>query len=38
LPYPAGEESTGPEGITADALGNMYGAEFAMDVKKYVKK
>jgi streptogramin lyase len=38
LPYPAAEESTGPEGITADAHGNMYGAEFAMDVKKYVRK
>ena len=38
LPYPAAEESTGPEGIAADAHGNMYGAEFAMDVKKYVKK
>jgi streptogramin lyase len=27
-----------PEGITADAGGNMYGAEFSMDVKKYVRK
>jgi len=38
LPYPAREESTGPEGITADSAGTMYGAEFAMDVKKYVRK
>ena len=36
--YPAAADSTGPEGITADALGNMYGAEFTMDVKKYVRK
>ena len=38
LPYPAAAESTGPEGITADSLSNMYGAEFAMDVKKYLLK
>jgi sugar lactone lactonase YvrE len=37
-PYPAAKDSTGPEGITADAGGNMYGAEFTMDVKKYVRK
>jgi streptogramin lyase len=37
-PYPAAADSTGPEGITADAGGNMYGAEFTMDVKKYVRK
>ena len=37
-PYPAAADSTGPEGITADAAGNMYGAEFTMDVKKYVRK
>ena len=30
--------STAAEGITADALGNVYGAEFTMDVKKYVRK
>jgi sugar lactone lactonase YvrE len=37
-PFPAAADSTGPEGITADAAGNMYGAEFTMDVKKYVRK
>ncbi len=37
-PYPAAADSTGPEGITADAAGSMYGAEFTMDVKKYVRK
>jgi hypothetical protein len=37
-PYPAMGDSTGPEGLTADAAGNIYGAEFTMDVKKYVKK
>ena len=37
-PYPAAADSTGPEGITADTAGNMYGAEFTMDVKKYVRK
>jgi NHL repeat len=37
-PYPAAADSTGPEGITADAASNMYGAEFTMDVKKYVRK
>lgn len=37
-PYPAAADSTGPEGITADGAGNMYGAEFTMDVKKYVRK
>jgi len=37
-PYSSADDSTGPEGITADASGNMYGAEFTMDVKKYVRK
>jgi len=37
-PYPAAADSTGPEGVTADATGNIYGAEFTMDVKKYVRK
>ena len=37
-PYGGSADSTGPEGITADATGNMYGAEFTMDVKKYVRK
>ena len=37
-PYAVADDSTGPEGITADIHGNMYGAEFTMDVKKYVQK
>jgi sugar lactone lactonase YvrE len=37
-PYPPTSGSTSPEGIAADAQGNLYGAEFTMDVKKYVKK
>ena len=37
-PYAVADDSTGPEGITADARGAMYGAEFTMDVKKYVRK
>ena len=37
-PYPAAADSTGPEGIAADAAGNLYGAEFTMDVKKYTRK
>ena len=37
-PYPPTEGSTSPEGVTADARGNIYGAEFTMDVKKYVLK
>ena len=37
-PSPAAADSTGPEGITADAGGDMYGAEFTMDVKKYARK
>jgi len=39
-PYPVSDSnnSTSAEGITADALGNIYGAEFTMDVKKYVRK
>jgi streptogramin lyase len=37
-PYPAALNSTSAEGITADARGNVYGAEFTMDVKKYVRK
>jgi NHL repeat len=37
-PYPPRGDSTGPEGITADTAGNMYGAEYTMDVKKYVRK
>jgi hypothetical protein len=37
-PYPPTEGSTSPEGVTADARGNIYGAEFTMDVKKYILK
>lgn len=37
-PYPYTSGSTSPEGITTDAHGNIYGAEFTMDVKKYVRK
>ena len=37
-PYPAAADSTSSEGVAADAAGNIYGAEFAMDVKKYVKR
>ena len=38
VPYPPKADSTGPEGVTADAAGTFYGAEFTMDVKKYVRK
>ena len=37
-PYPPTEGSTSPEGVAADAHGNIYGAEFTMDVKKYALK
>ena len=37
-PYPPTEGSTSPEGVAADARGNIYGAEFTMDLKKYVLK
>jgi len=37
-PYPYSAGSTSPEGVTTDVQGNIYGAEFTMDVKKYVKK
>ena len=37
-PYPAAADSTSSEGVAADVAGNIYGAEFAMDVKKYVKR
>jgi DNA-binding beta-propeller fold protein YncE len=38
VPYPPAADSTGPEGVTADPAGTFYGAEFTMDVKKYVRK
>src|SRR5437773_11987633 len=37
-PYPPSAESTVSEGVAADAAGDIYGAEFTMDVKKYVRK
>jgi streptogramin lyase len=37
-PYPYTAGSTSPEGVTTDAQGNIYGAEFTMDVKKYVRR
>src|SRR6516162_5910461 len=36
-PYPAAADSTASEGVATDANGNIYGAEFTMDVKKYVR-
>jgi hypothetical protein len=35
-PYPAG--SSMAEGVTTDFDGNVYGADFLMDVRKFVKK
>ena len=37
-PYSPSAVSTSAEGLTADARGNIYGAEFTMDVKKYALK
>ena len=37
-PYGASADSTGSEGLTADFAGNIYGAEYTMDVKKYIRK
>ena len=37
-PYPATLGSSSAEGVVADAMGNVYGAEFTLDVKKYVRK
>src|SRR5262245_23539174 len=37
-PYPYPAVSSIAEGVTADAEGNVYGADFLMDVRKYVKK
>lgn len=36
--YPAASESTAAEGVTVDRDKNIYGAEFTMDVKKYLPK
>jgi sugar lactone lactonase YvrE len=37
-PYPYAGVSTLAEGVTVDALGNVYGADFLNDVRKFVKK
>jgi hypothetical protein len=37
-PYPYAGVSTLAEGVTADAQGNVYGADFLMNVRKFVKK
>ncbi len=37
-PYPSTLGSSSAECVVADPLGNVYGAEFRMDVKKYVRK
>lgn len=37
-PYPYAGASTLAEGVTADAQGNVYGADFLMDVRKFLKK
>jgi sugar lactone lactonase YvrE len=37
-PYPYAGGSSLAEGVTVDAEGNLYGADFLMDVRKFVKK
>jgi sugar lactone lactonase YvrE len=37
-PYPYAAGSSMAEGVTADSQGNVYGADFLGDVRKYVKK
>ena len=37
-PYPPTTDSTSAEGIAVDGEGSLYGAEFTMDVKKYVRR
>ena len=37
-PYPYAGVSTLAEGVTADTQGNVYGADFLMNVRKFVKK
>jgi streptogramin lyase len=37
-PYGASADSTGAEGLAADSSSNIYGAEYTMDVKKYLRK
>ncbi len=37
-PYPYAGVSTLAEGVTVDTQGNVYGADFLMNVRKFVKK
>jgi len=37
-PYPYPAASSLAEGVTVDGQGNMYGADFLMNVRKFVKK
>ena len=37
-PYPYAGVSTLAEGVTVDAAGNVYGADFLMNVRKFVKR
>ena len=37
-PYPYPAASSLAEGVTIDAQGNLYGADFLMDVRKFTKK
>ena len=37
-PYPYAAGSSFAEGVTVDSEGNVYGADFLMDVRKFVKK
>jgi len=37
-PYPYADGSSLAEGVTADSEGNVYGADFLGDVRKFVKK
>jgi NHL repeat-containing protein len=38
MPYPPTTDSTTAEGVAVDDAGNLYGAEFTTDVKKYLRK
>ena len=35
-PYPYAGGSSLAEGVTVDAAGNVYGADFLMDVRKFI--
>jgi hypothetical protein len=37
-PYPYASVSTLAEGVTVDGQGNVYGADFLQDVRKFVRK